>query len=459
MTLGTIESINYARLGALIRDRIQGARLEAGGELHFPCPLCNGPASLFLAASEDGDAVWCNYSCADDSVVERALRFLVARLPALCSAHDGYPNKHCARCQNYNTALAHAFRQLRRGEADQTLTTEGQTLLTSLVDAEPVPDPTILRLPDGTYLLRRAWVHLFHGKPFCGKTPLTYLAIVEVVQAGGVALLIDYEMGASGAKALLMELGLSSEQIRQSVLYAYNPSRWTQDQRDRLLAEIEERCPDLVVVDSLSRSMAVAGLDQNDATETDAWFHSLATWAADQFGSAVVLIDHTTRTDGPHPSGSIQKTAAPQFHIWVQNTAAFSRNHEDGCSLLVVQKDRSGQRTVGASVAELRTQVGGSFVLRDVGRGRPVAKGDDVEIEVPEWAVEEQAHIDALRASGSTPMTRRSLVGDGGAANKARRDGLDRLVSKGLVIERKQPGSAKGRHYWLAEFFQGGPVD
>jgi hypothetical protein len=333
---------------------------------------------------------------------------------------------------------------------------DNEPILSSLADAEPVPAPTILRLPDGTYLLRRGWVHLFHGKPFCGKTPMTYIAVVEVVKAGGYVLLVDYEMGRAGAKALLLELGLTEEQIRARILYAYNPQKWSQRRREKLLMEIESRIPDLVVIDSLSRSMAMAGLNQNDATETDAWFHSLATWAADQFGSAVMLIDHTNRADGPHPSGSIQKTAAPQFHVWVQNIRPFSREHADGYSLLMVQKDRSGQRQIGRPVAELRTESGGSFVLREVG-GSSVPAGEEIEVEISGWAVEEQKHIDALTDSGIDPTTRTELVGDGGGINKPRRDALDRLVAKGPVIERKQPGSARGKFYWLAEFFPGDP--
>lgn len=352
-------------------------------------------------------------------------------------------------------------------EAEQ-MGAEEEPILSSLVDAEPVPDASILRLPDGSHLLRRGWVHLFHGKPFCGKTPLTYIAVVEVVRAAGQVLLIDYEMGPAGAKALLLELGLSEGQIAAHIPYVYNPPRWTQRQRDRLAAAIGTRVPDLVVIDSLSRSMATAGLNQNDATETDAWFHSLPTWAVDQFGSAVVIIDHTNRADGPHPSGSIQKTAAPQFHIWVQNLAPFSRDHEDGCSLLTTQKDRSGQRRIGHPLAELRTVLGGSFVLREVaGSGNSQAGevgGDTVDVDFGAMSDRDRLRIEVLevlRGAGVEGITKTRVTdpggqGDGGGAYaKARRSALEWLENAGRAVYRKEPGTSRGQRWWAVEFFPG----
>lgn len=342
-------------------------------------------------------------------------------------------------------------------EAEQA-SDEGEPILSSLVDAPPVPEPSILLMPDDSYLLRPGWIHLFHGKPFCGKTPLCYVAIAEVVKAGGKALLIDYEMGPASAKALLIELGLAESQIRAQILYAYNPHRWTQARRDQLAVEIAARAPGLVVIDSLSRSMATAALNQNDATETDAWFHSLPTWLVDQFGSAVIIIDHTPRVDGPHPSGSIQKTAAPQFHVWVQNVAAFSRDHEDGCSLLVVQKDRSGQRRIGQPVAELKTEMGGSFVLREVDGGRVTGTDAIVDIDLGAMPYSHQVRLevlDVLRVAGTDGITKTRVTGDGGADAKVRREALAWLEKQGQAVWSREPGTSRGQRWWAREFYEG----
>jgi hypothetical protein len=440
------------------------------GYAQVDCPCCGSGG---LAVHDFATGVWkvtCSGRCSETAILSAAARLPALREPAYWEDHPAraLPERYEPRAQSqrrergswpsveFELALRRA-----RAEADAIFDAElagpGEPILSSLADAESVPKPSILRLPDGSYLLRRGWVHLFHGKPFCGKSPLCYIAIVEVVKAGGRVLLVDYEMGGPGAKALLVELGLSEGQIRAQVLYAYNPHKWTQGKRDQLAGEIETSIPDLVVIDSLSRSMSKAGLDQNDATETDAWFHSLPTWTVDQFGSAVMLIDHTTRNDGPHPSGNIQKTAAPQFHIWVQNVSAFSRDHEDGCSLLVVQKDRSGQRAIGQTVAELRTEVGGSFVLHEV--GKPTASGDDMELDLSTMP---QAHkvrievIEKLRAADAAGLLTKDIIDlSGGADYQSRKKALDWLLNAAQVIRRKEPGTAKGMRYWLTEFAPG----
>lgn len=459
-------------------ERLPGHR-SFPGYSQFKCPCCGTSGLAQFDDRADTAVVDCSGDCSQLAILTKAEQLPAPRV-GTTRAPVGRPwsDYEAASRSSSQRPTASGLRPgvqrrldyLRDDEEAKAIFdaeqggTELQPILSSLVDAEPVSDPSILRLPDGTHLLRRGWVHLFHGKPYCGKTPLTYLAVVEVAQAGGHVLLVDYEMGASGAKALLIELGLMEDQIRDHVLYAYNPRRWTQTQRDGLVAEVEARVPDLVVIDSLSRSMATEGLNQNDATETDVWFHSLPSWAADQFGSAVMLIDHTNRADGPHPSGSIQKTAAPQFHVWVQNVRSFSREHEDGCSLLTVQKDRSGQRPLGRPVAELRTTLGGSFTLRAVNAPAKPASGDEVEVDFGAVPYSQQVRIDVLdmlRQAGAEGITKTKVTdpsdnGDGGGAYaKDRRKALDWLEKQGQASWKKEPGTSRGQRWWAAEFAPG----
>lgn len=463
-------------------ERCDGYRAFPGYS-NFKCPCCgSGALAKFGNSGREAPEVSCVGGCSGPQVLEAAGR-RPARTPQAIQPRPEWQMSDRERAQARTQAsrpergrgtswpsTEYELARLRaRAEAEAVFDAEQsgtdlQPILSSLVDAEPVPDPSILRLPDRTCLLRRGWVHLFHGKPYCGKTPLTYLAVVEVAQAGGHVLLVDYEMGASGAKALLIELGLTEDQIRDHVLYAYSPRRWSQAQRDGLVAEVEARVPDLVVIDSLSRSMATEGLNQNDATETDVWFHSLPSWAADQFGSAVMLIDHTNRADGPHPSGSIQKTAAPQFHVWVQNVRSFSREHEDGSSLLTVQKDRSGQRPLGRPVAELRTTLGGSFTLRAVDASAKPASGDEVEVDLGAVPYSQQIRIDVLdmlRRAGAEGITKTKVTdpsdnGDGGGAYaRDRRKALDWLEKQGQASWKKEPGTSRGQRWWAAEFAPG----
>lgn len=333
---------------------------------------------------------------------------------------------------------------------------DDEPVLSSLTKAAPVPDPTILRLPDGTRLFRKGWVHWIHGKGGSGKTPLAYLAANEVIAAGGYVLLVDHEMGDAGALDLLRDLApeLSDEEIDAHVRYMYEKPLHSEQTRLKLISELDGFTPDLVIVDAVTGSMAEGS--QNDNADVNRWFRAVAQWLRDQFGAAVLVIDHSNRDDGPMPSGSARKHGAPEFRLWVRLVRDFNPNHEDGCSLLEVRKERGRHARTGKVVAELRTVKGGSFMLREVGKS-PTSSSDEIDVAIPDSALYEQEHLDALTASRSEPLTRTDLVGDGGGINKARREALDRLVKRGRVIERKMPGSARGRLYWLAEFFPGGP--
>lgn len=452
MTVGelvTAAPTSFRQLGMQLLDRIPGIQNDQG-VLYLPCPLCNGRASLMLGAASGGDAVWCHYGCNDDADVERAMRFLAESLPYRCTEHENRASNHCPRCLRYAAAARDVYRRLQRADFGQLVTEDEGTVLSSLTRAAPVPDPTILLLPDGTYLLRKGWVHWFHGKGGSGKTPLSYMAAVAVVRAGGKVLIVDHEMGESGALDLLRDLApdLTDQQLEEQVRYMFEQPLDKDSIKLKLLTELDGFVPDLVIVDAMTGSMVDGS--QNDNADVNRWFRAVPQWLAVQFGAAVVVIDHSNREDGPMPSGSARKHGAPQFRLWVRLVRDFNPDHEDGCSLLEIRKERGRHARVGKVVAELRTVKDGSFVLRTPGAHAP-ATGTDIELDLPAWAILEQEHIDALAAAAPRPLNRTELTGNGGAGSKPKREALDRLVAKGRVVERRQPGSARGRLYWLAE--------
>lgn len=323
----------------------------------------------------------------------------------------------------------------------------------SLTDVEPVPPPSVLRLDGDDCLFRRGWVTLIHGAQGSGKTPLTYLAVVEQVKAGNLALIVDYEMTKPHAVATLRELGLTDKEIEAGVYYLYSPPPMTPAGQQRIVAEVAAFARDLavVVIDSLTESMAtVPGMDDNNALDVTTWGAELPGWLADQFNAAVLVIDHSGVNDGPRPSGSHKKREFPQFHVWCRKDTPFSRaNAEAGRSTLVVQKDRSGEREIGKSVARLRTEPGGTFYLA------PVEAPKDGEIEVPldqqpEGATEEEVYAD-LVAKGSAGALSTEVTGRG-KRGKYRRAALSRLAEADRVVGIPVPGTAQGVRWWADQF-------
>lgn len=322
----------------------------------------------------------------------------------------------------------------------------------SLTEVEPVPPATILEIAPGDFLLRRGWVTLVHGAFASGKTPLCYLAVVEQVKAGNLALIVDHEMGKAQAKALLLELGLTEEQIDAGVYYRYQPPPLSPAGQRRIEADVLASGRELavVVIDSLTVSMGtVPGTNDNDVQDVTTWASELPIWMADQFDAAVVVIDHSGVSDGDRPSGSHKKREFPQFHIWCEKVTAFSRaNPEAGKSNLKVMKDRSGERPIGKTVAVLRTRAGGSFYLA---LPEPLKDGE-VEVALdrqPENATDADV-LDTVRATGTEGIMKTDLTGKG-EAGQYRRASVDRLVLQGRLIERPDGRGGRGRRYWVPE--------
>lgn len=421
-------------------DPIEALCSAGGGK--FACPSCG-------ALCWDGNGVgypFCPRGCSADR-----MRAALIEEPRCEEDHGSYgnPMSKCVPCQTeIEIARAKARRRAALADGDDG----GSWAPQSLVEVEPVPPPTILEIAPGDFLLRCGWVHLVHGAFGSAKTPLCYIAVVEAVRAGNLALIVDYEMGKSGAKAQLIELGLTEEQIDAGVYFCDQPGPMTAAAQRRIVAEVEKRGQELTVavVDSLSESMAtVAGSSDNDSLDVASWASELPGWIAKKFDAAVLVIDHSGVEDGPRPSGSHKKREVVQFHLWCRKDTPFSRaNPEAGKSTLLVMKDRSGDREIKKAVAEIRTRPGGSFYLAPV----EGTTADEVEIPgelQPENSTDEEV-FEIVKASGETGSMKKEITGSG-AQGTYRRAALDRLVAVGRLTVRPDGRGGRGSRYWVTE--------
>jgi hypothetical protein len=449
----------YLKLAFQVLERVEGAQAAMADMVDFPCPVCNGKANMAMTANELGDVFAC-YSDCDPADIEQGVRYLVEKLPVKCedpSLNTSYSHSRtCMRCQRYAKALAEATTELQRtfGTADIEDEDGSGWLPTSLLDAEPPSVATVLKVGD-RYLLHRGKVTLVHGMRGSGKTPFSYIPVVEQVKAGNLGLIIDYEMGASDAKALLNDLGLSDQEIADYVIYVDAPpsanAKGRRELGDYIRQRVEKTGRELsvAVTDSLTESMAtVPGADDNKVTDVTVWFKSLPDWLAREFNCASIVIDHSGVVDGERPSGSHKKREAPQQHFWVQNRSPFSRTDETGRSDIKVMKDRPGKMKPGTTVAELHTRLGGSFYLTEMparGASAPGTTGPTTFTMPLDLQPSGSTDDDVLADIRTRPGISRTDVTGGGAAGVYRRAALDRLVADGKVRQQK---IARTKHYW-----------
>ena len=322
--------------------------------------------------------------------------------------------------------------------------------LTAIADGESLPEPTLLRRSDGAFLLYPGAVHAISGEPSGGKSWVAQAAVVQVVNAGGRAVILDYEDAPARVVGRLLSLGLEPAALG-SVAYL-NVSGPIGTTGFSWLEELV--CHDgvgLVVIDSVAESLAAEGLSENDSVEVAAWTQKLPRPLA-RAGAAVLVVDHVAKdaaTRGRWPRGSGAKLAAIDGAAYVlQPRVPFTRT-SSGIADLVVAKDRHGAiGQVGATVASVAFEVEGGSLARIV-LGPPETEGSATsDVAKTHLSVEDVVH--RLGSSGGAW----SSVADAAQALRVGRDVasalLDAAVATGCVSEDQGPHGA--RAFRLAPF-------
>lgn len=319
-----------------------------------------------------------------------------------------------------------------------------EALLAAEVDT---PVPTLLRRHDVPELglLYPGKVHTLMGESESGKSWVSLLAAAQVLTAGGRALLIDSEEHPLEAVRRLRLLGLPDDVIRRVAIV--NPeTAVTADEASkaayRVLLDTQW---DLVVIDSVERTMALEGTDSNASGPVSAWMQTLPLLLARHTGAAVVIVDHVTkpRKDAApgadrYALGSQAKLASVGVAIRVAPEGGTPpAPGAVGRVLLTVTKDRYGALVRGT---QFRVTVDSTAPTGDQAPTR--MRVELVRDASPEGADEASDRDRAQRASRVLRLVRQHPEGcslnavDKGVNgnNEDNREALQHLVDRGIVI-------------------------
>lgn len=220
----------------------------------------------------------------------------------------------------------------------------------------PVIDPpSICRRTDGTALFYPGKVNGIFGDPECGKTWLAQAAIVETLNAGGTAAMIDVDHnGPNHTAARLLLLGARLEHIADPERFRY----YEPDEPDELRAAIDDvvrRAPNVVLIDSIGEAIPMYGANTNDGDEITNAMRYLCTRPADA-GSCVITIDHLPKSSEARTTGYAIGSIAKKRMIRGSYLRAEARTQpapgQIGRITLRIEKDTSG---------ELRKTSGGGY--------------------------------------------------------------------------------------------------
>lgn len=205
--------------------------------------------------------------------------------------------------------------------------------LAHLEERDPVR-PTL----GGLGIVYRGKRHVFSGPQEAAKTLAAYAIALEVIRAGEIVVLIDFEMGPYDARDRLRDLGATDDDFER-LLYVEPEGAATQE----IILELLEHDPALVIVDAAAGAYALQGLDDNKRGDVERFAHMFVRsfWLR---GVATLLLDHVVKNAdarGRYAIGSERKVGGADVHLGFEVVRQLTRGGS-GVYRIVTHKDRAG---------------------------------------------------------------------------------------------------------------------
>lgn len=184
---------------------------------------------------------------------------------------------------------------------------EGRVLIHDWMEGEvQTPDMLI----DG--ILYAGRIHALNGEPGKGKSLCALWASLQVMNAGHNVLYLDAENGPRVTTSRLIDLGADASIVQRHFRY-YSGMHLVimKESLAKLTATFQEAAPALVVFDSMSDFLGMAGASEDNADDITRWITKIVQPLKDQ-GAACLILDQLTKSRegrGNYARGSGQKLA------------------------------------------------------------------------------------------------------------------------------------------------------
>lgn len=242
--------------------------------------------------------------------------------------------------------------------------------------------PDFLAVEGGDPLLFTGLSHYVYGSSNSGKSMFFQFTIREVVSAldTGVVLIVDYESDLKTTVERLRAFGVSKEQAGRIAYWPVSGSLLPgQVLGDVFAAWCTKWLPALVVVDSVSVTLAASGISENDNEGYVAWDTKVVKPLTRQ-GITSLLIDHIghvgeeRRGRLPLPRGATGKRdQVSGAAYYFEAVEPWSRKSTSGKAKLTTAKCRPGFRKIGEVAAEVSVSIADEGGTLDMFLSLPVA--------------------------------------------------------------------------------------
>jgi hypothetical protein len=212
------------------------------------------------------------------------------------------------------------------------------------------PEPAYGAFGGPTALFYAEGVHWLQGESESGKTWVALGLVIEVLRAGGRAMVVDHEDTRDGLLARLRDLGILPEELGRLV-YASG--------QDVAHAELAAHLADtdrdyaLVVVDGVTSALSAAGLSGRDEQEVTRWADAVPRRAR-----MAVVVDHVVKApderNGMAIGSQAKKSVVTGTSFEVRCTSRFGRGTVGQVELRLQKDKRGGVRGRARAVTRLR---------------------------------------------------------------------------------------------------------
>jgi hypothetical protein len=204
------------------------------------------------------------------------------------------------------------------------------------------PRPNLVSRTDGSPLLYSGKIHSVAGTPGSGKSWIALAMTAQMLQDGHTVTYIDFEDSPEGIIERLTLLGVSQEVMKEQFGYV-QPQEPLPRPMD-LSLEVSLDASSLVVMDGVTNSMQLEGLDPLNNRDASEWMQNVVRPLSSHPDTpAVLLIDHVPKNprNQKSPVGAQHKLAAVQVQFLVTTQTPFDIDN-DGRMKLQLVKDRYG---------------------------------------------------------------------------------------------------------------------
>lgn len=162
---------------------------------------------------------------------------------------------------------------------------------------------------NGGGMFYRGKVNEIHGPSESGKTMVLLKVAAQEIRAGNNVVMVDFEdSGQSIVNRLRWVFGLTRAEIVKQFHY-FQPETTFGEAGYQAISEIDNLT--VCIVDAVTESMSVAGLDGRNENEVAAWYNEFPKRVARlECNPAVIVVDHTPQDKAERAIGSQHKKSA-----------------------------------------------------------------------------------------------------------------------------------------------------